>query len=268
MVKRTSNHSGFTLVELLVVIGIISVLIAILLPALKRAREAAISVQCLSNLRQCGLGAQMYINQYRGVMIVYDGGDNWNPRTPWSNILVGDATHPGGFLVNNDALHCPKNQRKAWYGPTTGGGTYAIVKPSTPWNDKAWDGTMQSTWPNTGATKFLGMRVSRVKNATNHVLMIDSAVVDGGGAPPALYLAEPEGSYTVGTSGWESPTGGGQRAGVWVAHGKMANALFLDGHAESIDQSRLDDVANYNDNTSDKAGITDYWDDQRKPHLP
>ena len=70
-------RSAFTLVELLVVVGIISVLIAILMPALARIREHANRIACAANLRSMGQAMTMYVQQsryYPGCLIGYSGG--------------------------------------------------------------------------------------------------------------------------------------------------------------------------------------------------
>jgi prepilin-type N-terminal cleavage/methylation domain-containing protein len=94
-----TKGSGFTLVELLVVIGIIAVLISILLPALNRARQSAISIQCMGNLKQIGQAALMYAQEFKGW---YPPGHSADFTTSASHekFLDYGANQPNRFIVS------------------------------------------------------------------------------------------------------------------------------------------------------------------------
>src|SRR4051812_29748002 len=106
--KPCRRRSGFTLVELLVVIGIIALLISVLLPALNKARRAASAIACAANIRSIVQGMQMYAAQHRGYF----------PGSMTSGKFMFTANGGTDNAVPTDNSYCPDIvQHWDWMSP-------------------------------------------------------------------------------------------------------------------------------------------------------
>jgi prepilin-type N-terminal cleavage/methylation domain-containing protein len=138
---------GFSLIELMVVIGIIAILVALLLPALQRAKQQAKSVQCKSNLQQIGQALVIYSNDWKGWIYPPKLGANlppeerwpvhvfkppvWNPPVMRCPADVEDMAEEHSYLLNN---HLAEHEIK--FGNKVPGRSSSEVIVM---GEKAWD---------------------------------------------------------------------------------------------------------------------------------
>ncbi len=137
-VSQMKSRPGFTLIELLVVISIIALLISLLLPALAKAKEEALSIQCLANLRSLGQIDTEYTNVYEGNLP-----PGWDsiPLTAWQ----GWRTLLFSFYTG---ISPQQLQRSPIYTYTSGGNQYLETGLQQRWLAIGW--CPASTFPSVG----------------------------------------------------------------------------------------------------------------------
>jgi prepilin-type N-terminal cleavage/methylation domain-containing protein len=228
---KRDARCGFTLLELLVVIGIIAVLIAVLLPVLGKARAQANRAVCLSNIRQLGTAILMYCNDNDGwfpTCAVWEVGlaykqypEDW---VHWQSNRQIDSSAIAKYVGTGEKLksllRCPADSlegRKTHPAIAPGQGPYLYS-----YNMNAVIGTNTTSYPGQ-RTKITQWRAPARKILLTEMREI---YTDAGWWGPGAPLAWRHGT---GTSRGNLFLSTGQKMG------RSVSAVFIDGHAEGVD---------------------------------
>ena len=253
------SRVGFTLVELLVVIGIIAIMISIMLPALNKVRDKARSVQCASNQRQLFLCCQMFAQDNGGRLPRPGLNDPAAPDTDATTIFAqlspGRANFESGVLwrylkggvdERRAIIRCPgDNGEQVAYG---GAMTRVVPERDFSFSLHAYTAVPRdSAWG--GPRKLLGIRMGSVKSASERIYIWEEL------GPNDTWCLNPD------TNPDDLPSGRhqGQKylntkrnvgdKGAWRYAGR-GNHVFFDGHVELLTPGEILDniIKRPNDN--------------------
>ena len=235
---RGKTDKGFTLVELLVVMSIISLLLSVLLPSLRRVRQQGQAVVCINNIKQLGLAFMLYGQEYNGYTMparVDQTKIYW-----WGEVTNDGIDHKAGVIW--PYLKSELGEKSVFECPSQPFGSYKLqgAPPGEESNSKWITSTYgyngyflcpsQSSW--FGLTDLTGpwQKIANI-NTPAMVLVFADTMIDLGPTSGIQnnFSLDPPYKYSY-TNGWvknQSPT-------TCFRHNNKANAIFVDGHSESM----------------------------------
>jgi prepilin-type N-terminal cleavage/methylation domain-containing protein/prepilin-type processing-associated H-X9-DG protein len=246
-VPRRTAHArgrGFTLVELLVVIGIIAVLVSLLLPTLGKAREAAGRTKCLANLRSIGQMVSMYANMYGDQIPVGFSGPATGQKIFQNNYYLSRQSTdpvPGtkvrytglGLLFQAGLLREGiGGEGTAFYCPAFQDANHQYDVPTNPWPPS--EGTCRSSFSSRSSDptseKPVGRRGVMWATSGIHGPMNEVSSVE----PTKMMRLTRMKSRAIVSDIISSPTR------IPIAHRKGVNVLYADGSAKWVDKSAIE----------------------------